>query len=66
MLRRKSREHRTAEPLAALVADAVRLDYGGGYARQGGVEYGAETDRRAASRPEQPRVSPAAERYLPG
>ncbi|MFJ1705675.1 hypothetical protein [Kitasatospora sp. NPDC088346] len=66
MLRRKSRERRAAEPLAALVADAVRLDYGGGYARQTGAERGAGAAPHAVPRPEQPRVSPAAERYLPG
>lgn len=34
MLGRKNHKDREAEALAALVADAQRLDYGGGFARE--------------------------------
>ncbi|MDH6577079.1 hypothetical protein [Kitasatospora sp. MAP5-34] len=59
MLRRKSRRNRDADNLAALVDNAVRLDYGGEHARR----LQREGDEPAPPERERAGLSPVAERY---
>lgn len=62
MLRRKSRRSRDTDTLAALVSDAVRLDYGGGHARR----LQRPGDERVPPQREEPMLSSVVERYYLG
>ncbi len=61
MLWRKNHKDREAEALAALVADAQHLDYGGGFARELQRQEGKPQEERVP--PQLPRRTLPAESY---